>query len=308
MNYREGRFYCTNVCGVLLSTEEHANPCIAELLNTVTRSYVSYVGNPKLMNGVMAKITIPFPTLAEQQKIADCLTSLDELIAAQGRKVETLKTHKRGLMQQLFPRAGETLPRLRFPEFRGAGEWEATSLASAGVMKAGQFVSASDIYDARDNDSFPCYGGNGLRGYTKTFTHSGQYALIGRQGALCGNAFLVDGKFHATEHALVVTTASNINVTWLYYMLGFLNLNQYSIGQAQPGLSVTVLEKVSVAIPTDIHEQQRIAACLSSLDAQIAAESEKLGALKTHKQGLMQQLFPNPLTPGPSPRDGERGE
>jgi type I restriction enzyme S subunit len=255
-----------------------------------------------LLNAVPCKINMDslratrvlLPELPEQQKIADCLTSLDEVIAAQGRKVEALKVHKRGLMQQLFPREGETLPRRRFPEFRGRPEWEESSLQSVGAMRAGTFVSASAIADARDADSFPCYGGNGLRGFTKTFTHSGKYALIGRQGALCGNAFLVDGKFHATEHALVVTTAKNINVTWLYYMLGFLNLNQYSIGQAQPGLSVTVLEKVPIAIPKTEREQQRIADCLSSLDAQIAAESEKLDALKTHKKGLMQQLFPSP--------------
>lgn len=242
----------------------------------------------------LEELQIAFPDAAEQQKIADCLTSLDELIAAQGRKVEVLKAHKKGLTQRLFPREGETLPRLRFPEFRDEPPWEASSLASVGSMKAGQFVSASEIAGVQSSDSFPCYGGNGLRGYTKTFTHAGKYALIGRQGALCGNAFLVDGKFHATEHALVVAPNERIDVGWLYYILGFLKLNQYSIGQAQPGLSVSVLEKVPVAIPIDIHEQQQIADCLGSIDGQIVAETRKLDALRTHKKGLMQQLFPSP--------------
>ena len=109
VNYRPGKFYCTNVCGVLLSDEGYANLCIAALLNSVTRDHVSYVGNPKLMNGVMAKIVIPFPEHDEQQRISDCLSALDTLIAAQAEKIDALKTHKRGLMQQLFPAPEEQL-------------------------------------------------------------------------------------------------------------------------------------------------------------------------------------------------------
>ena len=107
VNFRPGPFYCTNVCGVLINDDGHANACVAALLNSVTRSHVSYVGNPKLMNGVMAKIEILFPSIAEQHRIAACLSSLDELITAEGQKLEGLKTHKRGLMQQLFPSAVE---------------------------------------------------------------------------------------------------------------------------------------------------------------------------------------------------------
>ena len=107
VNYRNGKFYCTNVCGVLLNNKGFANLCMAELLNTVTRKHVSYVGNPKLMNGVMSKISIPFPKLEEQQKIADCLSFIDELIATQTEKIDMLRTHKKGLMQQLFPLSGE---------------------------------------------------------------------------------------------------------------------------------------------------------------------------------------------------------
>jgi len=103
VNFRPGKFYCTNVCGVLINTNGHANTCVAALLNSVTRSHVSYVGNPKLMNGVMAKINIPFPSLPEQQRIASCLSSLDALVTAETQKLEALKTHKKGLMQQLFP-------------------------------------------------------------------------------------------------------------------------------------------------------------------------------------------------------------
>ena len=241
-----------------------------------------------------APMLVPVPTPAEQQKIAECLSSVDELIAAQARKLDALKTHKKGLMQQLFPREGETQPRLRFPEFQNAGEWVEATLGAACRMQAGKFVSASDIREKNAEGLFPCYGGNGLRGYTATFTHSGKYPLIGRQGALCGNVKLGLGQFHATEHAVVVTPKNDVAVDWLFYLLDFLNLNQYATGQAQPGLSVDVLEKVPVSIPNQAAEQQRIADCLSSLDDLIAAQTQTLEALKTHKQGLMQQLFPSP--------------
>ena len=161
-------------------------------------------------------------------------------------------------------------------------------------MQAGQFVSASEIKEKPAEGLFPCYGGNGLRGYTQTYTHTGSYPLIGRQGALCGNVKLGAGRFHATEHALVSTPLQGIDPGWLFYALDFLNVNRYATGQAQPGLSVDVLEKVSVAIPEQENEQQCIASCLSSLDDLIAAQSDKLEALKPHKKGLMQQLFPSP--------------
>ena len=183
-------------------------------------------------------------------------------------------------------------PKLRFPEFRGELGWEILPLKSACQMQAGKFVQASDIFGKPKEGLFPCYGGNGLRGYTKTFTHSGKYSLIGRQGALCGNVKLVTGDFHATEHAVVATARSGINIDWLFYTLELSNLNQYATGQAQPGLSVEVLDKVSIAFPPKEKEQQKIAECLGTLDELMGAESQKLDALKAHKKGLMQQLFP----------------
>ena len=242
----------------------------------------------------LEKLAIALPKEPEQQKIAECLSSVDELITAQAQKLDALKTHKKGLMQQLFPREGETQPRLRFPEFQDAGGWVEKTLGSACHMQAGKFVSASEISDQNVEGLFPCYGGNGLRGYTTTFTHSGKYPLIGRQGALCGNVKLGFGHFHATEHAVVATPENGIAGDWLFYLLDFLNLNQYATGQAQPGLSVDVLAKVAIPIPNEETEQQRIADCLSSLDESIAAQTQKLDALKTHKKGLMQQLFPSP--------------
>lgn len=184
------------------------------------------------------------------------------------------------------------VPKLRFPEFQGEKGWNVAPLNSACQMQAGKFVPAADIYESPTSGLFPCYGGNGLRGYTKTSTHSGKYPLIGRQGALCGNIKLASGDFHATEHAVVATARSGVDVDWLFYTLELSNLNQYATGQAQPGLSVEVLDKVAIALPPKEIEQQKIAECLSTLDEVMAASRQKLDALKAHKKGLMQQLFP----------------
>ena len=251
------------------------------------------VGDDALMS-----MPVPLPPVAvsrpELQKIADCLGSLDDLIAAAGRTLAALRQHKRGLMQQLFPQSGETVPRLRFPEFLNGSTWDELTIGDVCDLKAGDFISASEIAEHADEGSFPCYGGNGFRGYVKSFTHQGRYVLVGRQGALCGNVNLYAGKFHATEHALVATPKPAIDTGWLFYALDVLRLNRFSIGQAQPGLSVGVLRDVGISVPMEEDEQQKIADCLGSLDDLIAAVGRKLETLGPHKQGLLQQLFPSP--------------
>ena len=167
----------------------------------------------------LARMRLLLPGASEQQKIAECLTSIDALIAAEADKLEALKRQKQGLMQQLFPVPGDTIPRVRFPQFEGAGDWSEATLGEFCRMKAGKFVSAADIHEKPTGALHPCYGGNGLRGYTSTITHSGKYALIGRQGALCGNINFVTGNFHATEHAIVATPQKGILVEWLFHAL-----------------------------------------------------------------------------------------
>ncbi|HAT1863422.1 TPA: restriction endonuclease subunit S [Legionella pneumophila] len=259
----------------------------AQVLQVVSGSTVFH-----LYASSMEKLFFPFPSLQEQQKIADCLSSIDELITVESKKLDTLKIYKKGLMQQLFPAEGETLPKLRFPEFQAAPDWEEKTLKELCSLQAGKFITASEIYEKNQKNLYPCYGGNGLRGFVKSYTHNGTYPLIGRQGALCGNINISEGSFYATEHAVVVTAKKGVNVNWLFYQLVRLNLNQYATGQAQPGLSVAVLDKLYSTIPHSPIEQQKIADYLSSIDELITAENKKLDMLKKHKKGLMQQLFP----------------
>ena len=250
-------------------------------------------GVPSLLKTTIGNINIFIPNNEnEQKKIVDCFSSLDDLINAVADKIETLKEYKKGLMQQLFPAEGKTTPAFRFPEFQNKGEWEESTLGDICDMQAGKFVSASEICDVKKDTMYPCYGGNGLRGYTHSFTHFGIYPLIGRQGAQCGNITYAEGKFHATEHAVVVTLKKDIDIRWLYYQLIKLDLNQYATGQAHPGLSVDVIKKVTIRIPKNKNEQQLIACGLFSVDELISTETAKLDQLKAHKKGLMQQLFP----------------
>jgi len=158
------------------------------------------------------------------------------------------------------------------------------------VMKAGKFVSSDDILSKNETNLFPCYGGNGLRGYTKTFTHNGKYPLVGRQGALCGNVHKVEGIFHATEHAIVVTARPNINVDWLFHLLKSLNLNQYAKGVAQPGLSVKNIYQISVnVLPLD--EQKKIVAIIDKKEKEIEKLKLALSTVEAEKDDVLKKYL-----------------
>lgn len=180
------------------------------------------------------------------------------------------------------------VPALRFPQFANADAWQSVRLGEVCEMQAGKFIQASDIKTA---GQYPVYGGNGLRGYAEVSNCSGKYPIVGRQGEQCGNVKLVSGDFYATEHAVVTTPKDDVNVDFLYYLLDKLNLHQYAVGQAQPGLSVNTILKANCVLPT-LPEQQKIASCLSSLDEYISLTKKKLDLLKLHKKGLLQNLFP----------------
>lgn len=187
---------------------------------------------------------------------------------------------------------GGKVPKRRFPEFQDSPDWKDNLLADICEMRAGKFVAAAEIHEFPGENLHPCFGGNGLRGYTKTKTRTGIYPLIGRQGALCGNVTLATGSFHATEHAVVASPREKVNVYWLFYLLKLMDLNQYATGQAQPGLSVETLEKILAYTPIQEEEQKKIGKCLFSIDELITAQTQKLEALQKHKQGLMRWLFP----------------
>ena len=159
-------------------------------------------------------------------------------------------------------------------------------------MQAGKFVSANDIQDEQTGEYFyPCYGGNGLRGYVKKYNNDGDFTLVGRQGALCGNVQIVSGKFYATEHAVVTDGYGQTNVKWAFYFLTALNLNQYATATAQPGLAVSNILEVLLPLPP-LSEQHRIVEKLEGLlplIEQYDVAQSQLDTLNDELKGLLKK-------------------
>jgi len=138
--------------------------------------------------------------------------------------------------------------------------WVTCALKRLVRMQSGESITAESI---TETGAFPVYGGNGLRGFTSEFTHNGRYVLIGRQGALCGNINYAAEKFWASEHAVVATPTMPVDTFWLGEMLRAMNLNQYSIAAAQPGLSVDLVGRLVIPVPS-LSEQKAIAVYLTT--------------------------------------------
>ena len=134
-------------------------------------------------------------------------------------------------------------------------------------LRAGRFIRATDLSpELSSSHRFPCFGGNGIRGYTSNSSHEGEHVIIGRQGALCGNVKFAHGPFYATEHAVVVTPTQNLDIRWVFHVLERMNLNQYATKSAQPGLAVKTLEQLPFLVPP-LSEQKRIVSVLDAFDA-----------------------------------------
>ena len=228
-------------------------------------------GVPSLTKTILDKIPIPIPPLAIQNEIVNILDLFTRLEAELEAELEARK------MQYTYYRDA-------LLNFEGKGvEWK--MLGGVCLLKAGKSVSAYEISNIKDSlHSYPCIGGNGLRGYVKSFSHTGQYPIIGRQGALCGNIFFASDKFYATEHAVVVSCGETLTPRFLYYLLISLNLNQYATGGAQPGLAVSKLVQIPIPVPP-LSEQERIVGILDKFDALVNDLSSGLPAeIKARRQ------------------------
>jgi len=239
-------------------------------------------GNRQGLNfGQVRSMRMPLPpTKAEQRAIASALSDGDALLDGLTRLIAKKRDLKQAAMQQLL--TGQT----RLPGFHGG--WERVSLSSVCSMKSGTAITSTKI---DQQSTFPCYGGNGLRGFTTSASHRGEFALIGRQGALCGNVFGVEGEFFASEHAIVVTPFTSTDIRWLTYVLRRMHLNQYSESSAQPGLSVTKLLILGVWAPMDRLEQTAIAAVLCDMDAELIALEARREKSVALKQAMMHELL-----------------
>lgn len=246
----------------------------------------------------------------EQQKIAACLSSLDDVITAESKKLEVLKEHKKGLLQNLFPQEGETVPKLRFKEFEDSGEWVERTLGevsdnvmygmnSAAIMFDGEnkYIRITDIDDnTRLFSPNPLTSPDGQLD-DKYFVNVGDI-LFARTGASVGKSYLhqkENGKIYFAGF-LIRFTIKNANPYFIYLQTLTEKYQKWvsktSLRSGQPGINAEEFKSYPILI-SSLPEQQRIASCLSSLDNLINAQSQKIETLKLHKKGLLQGLFPD---------------
>ena len=179
------------------------------------------------------------------------------------------------------------VPAIRFAGF--TDPWEQRKLGElSSEFQSGDFISAEKILAS---GPYPVYGGNGLRGYAKRYNHDGFYALIGRQGALCGNVNTAVGKAYFTEHAVAIKANSLHDTRFLVHLLRCMDLGQYSGQSAQPGLAVGVLKEVETTVPSKV-EQQAIGSFFSRLDSLITLHQRKYDKLVVFKKSMLEKMFP----------------
>lgn len=270
----------------------------------------------------LRKLAVLFPTLPTQQRIADFLdrkcAEIDELAALQQTMIDELKRYKQSVITEAVTKgldpnvpmkdsasraqngactnSAEAQPVLE-RKFKHSGVewigeipegWEMRAIKTMATLKSGSNITTNDIKE--EKIGFPVYGGNGLRGYYSEYSDDGDYALIGRQGALCGNINYAHGKFWATDHCVVCYPKTEFVLTWFGETLRTMNLNQYSLSSAQPGLSVERIKEKLMPVPP-LAEQRAIADYLdrkcTEIDELIAIKQQKIEALKEYKKSVI---------------------
>jgi len=294
---------------VLREYEEHFNKAfLLQLLNSehLQKQYKRLSAGGIVQNissEIVYKTILAHTSFSEQQKIAACLSSLDEVITAESQKLEVLKDHKKGLLQNLLPQAGETVPKFRFKEFVDSGEWKETTLTQVADYENGK-AHEQDIADDGEfivvNSKFISQDGEVKKFANTAFLPAtkGDVLMVlsdipnGKAIAKC--FFVEEDNRYTVNQRICRITPRDINSKILYYLL---NRNQYFLA-FDDGVKQTNLRKDDVLncpllIPEDTKEQDKIADTLSSVDDLIKAQIEKVEALQLHKKGLLQGLFPN---------------
>ena len=287
--------------------------------NEITRRflYLLYLAqdNGKLLkplySGLRKVITKPtflsarvaFPPLSEQAAIVRYLDHVDRrvrrYVSAKRKLIALLEEEKQAVINQAVTRGLDPNVRLKPSGVEWLGDvpdhWEVRRLKTLCTMKSGDGITAESIDPV---GHYPVYGGNGVRGFASNYTHDGEFALIGRQGALCGNVHIARGQFWASEHAVVTSLRSGYILRWFGPMLEVMNLNQYSIAAAQPGLAVERILNLWVAVPP-VDEQVRIAKNIGStsatVDAAITRASRQIELVQEYRTRLIADVVTGKL-------------
>lgn len=253
---------------------------------------------PGLNSYFINDVIIPIPPLPEQTAIANFLddktAKIDSLIEKKKKLIELYKEERTAVINQAVTRGINPNVKLKPSGIDWLGDipahWEVKKLKYVAKLKSGESITSDKI---TDEGQYPVYGGNGLRGYTSNYTHEGDYILIGRQGALCGNVNYARGKFFASEHAVVVTISNFVELIWLGEILRAMNLNKFSVSAAQPGLSVERIQNLFIPIPP-LEEQQQIVEYIESemkrIDEKIARTEKEIELLQEYRTALISEV------------------
>lgn len=254
----------------------------------------------EISKGDLCRLKVNVPEdIVIQENIAQILTTCDKVIEQTESVIDKYKAIRQGMLHDLFNRGLDKNGKLRptpteAPELYKdtelgliPKEWNVKRLNEIATMKSGEGITSRFM---SNHGNYPVYGGNGLRGFTSSYTHEGEFVLIGRQGALCGNTVRVSGKFYASEHAVVVNPFNFIDVDWLFQKLKGMNLNQYSEASAQPGLAVSKILRLFIDTPSH-NEQMLISKSLLSIDCKLLCEEKVLEKYRSMKMGLMHNLL-----------------
>lgn len=249
-------------------------------------------------------ILLPKPDNREQQKIADCLSSLDDLIAVEERKLSVLRDHKKGLMQKLFPSGDRTVPEWRFPEFGDCGEWVLDTIGKTCASYSGgtPATSKKEYYNGNipfirsgeiDKETTElCLSKEGFEKSSAKMVSVGDI-LVALYGANSGEVAL--SRINGAINQAILCLKHKTNNEFVYHYLTHKKnwiIRTYIQG-GQGNLSGEIIKSIELFFPSELNEQKKIADCLSSVDELISMQTEKIDALKTHKKGLLQGLFPS---------------
>jgi type I restriction enzyme S subunit len=264
-----------------------------ELDNCSDKTTINTIKVPNLLS-----ISIPLPGLEEQKAISNYLNQkifeIESLITDKEKLIELLQEKRQAIISEAVTKGLDKNVKMKDSGTPWIGEvpegWEVKRIKNVAMLQSGEGITSERI---TDNNEYPVYGGNGLRGYTETYTHNGNYILIGRQGALCGNINYASGKFWASEHAVVVKPLVRLVTLWLGELLRSMNLNQYSVSAAQPGLAVDKIKNLYMPFPS-FEEQQIIADFIgqkaSEIDSLIQQTEAQIISLIEYRQSLISEV------------------
>ena len=259
--------------------------------------YSTSTALPSMTQTALSNLVFAVPDYNEQELISifldKQLNKIDTLMSKQKSLLDKLTEQRSAVIVNAITKGLDSTADLKESNITWLGEypqnWKVLALQYILRLRSGNTITALSFLPDGD---YPVYGGNGLRGYIDDYTHCGEFVLIGRQGAYCGNVHIVDGEFFATEHAVVANPTVELDNLWLYFLLKTMDLNQYSTTAAQPGISTEMVGRLRVPFP-QLEEQKQISSYLKIEVAKIdniATTTKKIiSSLKEYRSTLITQ-------------------